>query len=351
MKKILRTAVSGLGRIAWDFHLPQLCRHAGFEPVAVVDPCRERLAEAASRFGVGGLYTDFKTMLDEQRPDLVVIASPTLFHAEQAIAAMQADCDVFCDKPLSVTLTEAEAMLQAARRTGRRLMTYQPHRLNGEARTVRAILDSGRLGRLYLIERHVSNYCRRNDWQAFYRNGGGMLLNYGAHYIDQFLYLTGGKVRRARCELRRIASLGDADDVVHALITTTAGVLLDLDINQAVALPLPEWRICGERGSALYQDGEWRLRYFAAGALPERKADTGLAAAGRRYPSEPIAWRQETLPESPADPDAYYRCCYEHYALGRPPFVTGDELLELMRTLDECRRSAGELEAEPALHC
>ena len=178
-----------------------------------------------------------------------------------------------------------------------------------------------------------------------------MLLNYGAHYIDQFLYLTGGKVRRTRCELRRIASLGDADDVVHALITTTAGVLLDLDINQAVALPLPEWRICGERGSALYQDGEWRLRYFAAGALPERKADTGLAAAGRRYPSEPIAWRQETLPESPADPDAYYRCCYEHYALGRPPFVTGDELLELMRTLDECRRSAGELEAEPALHC
>ena len=169
MKKILRTAVSGLGRIAWDFHLPQLCRHAGFEPVAVVDPCRERLAEAASRFGVGGLYTDFKTMLDEQRPDLVVIASPTLFHAEQAIAAMQADCDVFCDKPLSVTLTEAEAMLQAARRTGRRLMTYQPHRLNGEARAVRAILDSGKLGPLYLIERHLSNYARRNACQSLRR--------------------------------------------------------------------------------------------------------------------------------------------------------------------------------------
>ena len=50
MKKILRTAVSGLGRIAWDFHLPQLCAHDGFHPVAVVDPCRERLAEAQARF-------------------------------------------------------------------------------------------------------------------------------------------------------------------------------------------------------------------------------------------------------------------------------------------------------------
>ena len=55
MKKILRTAVSGLGRIAWDFHLPQLCAHDGFHPVAVVDPCRERLAEAQARFCL--LYT------------------------------------------------------------------------------------------------------------------------------------------------------------------------------------------------------------------------------------------------------------------------------------------------------
>ena len=192
MKKILRTAVSGLGRIAWDFHLPQLCAHDGFHPVAVVDPCRERLAEAQARFGVSALYTDFGPMLEELHPDLVVIASPTVFHAEQAIAAMQAGCDVFCDKPMSVNLTEAEAMLQAARRTGRRLMTYQPHRLNGEAQAVRAILDSGKLGRLYLIERLVKIYSRPNDWQAFYPNGGGMLLNYGAHYIAQFRYLTGG---------------------------------------------------------------------------------------------------------------------------------------------------------------
>ena len=348
MKKILRTAVSGLGRIAWGFHLPQLCSHEGFEPVAAVDPCRDRLEEASSRFGVKGLYTDFQAMLEAQRPDLVVIASPTVFHAEQAITAMRSGCDVFCDKPLTPDLAEAEAIFHAARETGRKLMTYQPHRLNGEARSVRTILDSGKLGDLYLIERHLSNYCRRNDWQAFHKNGGGMLLNYGAHYIDQLLYLTGGKVRRIRCELRRIASLGDADDVVHALITTTSGLLFDLDINQAAALPLPEWRICGQRGTALYLDGKWRLRYFSAGSLPSMKADTGLAAAARRYPHEQIAWQEETLPEKPSDPNAYYRFCYDYYALNRAPLVTADEVLELMRTLDGCRRSAEEFETESA---
>ena len=199
MKKILRTAVSGLGRIAWDFHLPQLCAHDGFHPVAVVDPCRERLAEAQARFGVSALYTNFEPMLEELHPDLVVIASPTIFHADQAIRAMRAGCDVFCDKPLALSSAEAEAMFRTARETGRKLMTYQPHRLNGEARAVRAILDSGKLGPLYLIERHLSNYARRNDWQAFRKNGGGMLLNYGSHYIDQLLYLTGSRVGHVRC--------------------------------------------------------------------------------------------------------------------------------------------------------
>ena len=72
------------------------------------------------------------------------------------------------------------------------------------------------------------------------------------------------------------------------------------------------------------------------------KADTGLAAAGRRYPSEPIAWQTETLPELPADRDAYYRYCYDYYALDRAPFVKADEILELVRTIDACRRSAEE---------
>ena len=72
------------------------------------------------------------------------------------------------------------------------------------------------------------------------------------------------------------------------------------------------------------------------------KADTGLAAAGRRYPSEPIDWRTETLPELPSDRDAYYRHCYDYYALDRPPVVKADEILELVRPIDACRRSAEE---------
>lgn len=346
MKHKLRTVVVGLGRIAWGFHLPQICGHDGFELCAVVDPCRERLEEARRKFGVTRLYEDFSTMLEEVRPELTVIASPTIFHATQAVEAMRSGSDIFCDKPVALSFGETDTMFAAAERFGRRMMVYQPHRLTPEAVGARRIVDSGKLGKIYLMERHISYYARRNDWQAFRRNGGGMLLNYGAHYLDQMLDLLDYKVRRARCELRRIASLGDADDVVHALVTTGKGVLIDLDINQAVALPLPEWRICGEWGTALYEGGKWHMRYFDPAALPERKADRTLAAAGRRYPSEPIPWKDEEISDGAADPDAYYRLCYDYFAAGGAPFVPAAQTLELMHALDLCRADAEIAERE-----
>ena len=123
MHKVLKTAVVGLGRIGWQFHLPEACAHEGFDVVAVVDPLEERLAEAKAEFGVDG-YEQFDEMLSAASPDLVVIASPTHFHAPQAIAAMEAGADVFCNKPLAPDLEKADEIIAAMGRTGRKLMMY-----------------------------------------------------------------------------------------------------------------------------------------------------------------------------------------------------------------------------------
>ena len=71
MKK-LRTAVVGLGRIGWGYHIPNIIKHEGFELVAVTDPMTERLEEAKENFSVKG-YTEFNKLLEEEKPDLIVI--------------------------------------------------------------------------------------------------------------------------------------------------------------------------------------------------------------------------------------------------------------------------------------
>lgn len=75
----MKTALIGLGRIGWQYHLPQIVKHEGFELAAVVDTNPERLREAEVAYGIRG-YADAAEMLVKEAPELVVVASPTVFH-------------------------------------------------------------------------------------------------------------------------------------------------------------------------------------------------------------------------------------------------------------------------------
>ena len=340
--EVLHAAVIGLGRIGWKFHVPQVIQHDGFELVAVVDPLQERLDETKATYHVQG-YPNCDALLSAERPDLVVIASPTPFHVEQAMAAFEAGCDVFCDKPMALSLADADRMISAMQAHHRKLMIYQPHRARAEVMALQEILRQGLIGPVYMMKRASSRYARRNDWQAFRQYGGGMLNNYGAHYIDQLLCLAGSRAKRISCSLRTIASLGDADDVVKALIETENGMILDLDINMASAYPLPVWQVLGQRGSlTLDQEAKcWRARFFRQDDLAAVPTQEGLAADGRRYGSgETIPWREEVFALSDYQPIDFYAQCYDYFALDSEPFVPVAETREVMRVLDACRQDA-----------
>lgn len=341
--RTLQVAVIGLGRIAWKTHLPRLRDDVRFNLAAVVDPSRKRVAETRRKFQVPAGFLSSEEMYAALRPDLVVVASPTPFHHAQVIEAFGEGCDVFCDKPLAMDLAETDSIIAAMRSAGRKLLVYQPHRFSSEALTCRTILDSGKLGSIYMVRRSISAFVRRNDWQALKKNGGGMLNNYGAHFLDQLLHLLGGRLHRASCELRTIASAGDADDVVKALLTLENGVVVDLDINMAQSLPGQAWVVLGSRGTAVLDAAEgssWRLKYFLPEDLPCLKVDRALAAAGRLYPAESIPWRIETLSPQPAETERFYDHVYEYFALGHPPVVRIEETREVMRSIELCRRSA-----------
>ena len=159
-----------------------------------------------------------------------------------------------------------------------------------------------------MIKRSCSNFVRRNDWQALKKNGGGMLNNYGAHFIDQLLLLAGEPMVRASCELRTIASLGDADDVVKVVLTMQGGMILDLEINMAQALPTPVWTVFGTQGTAVFdpvRGTDWQLKYFLPEQLPSSELSSELAAEGRLYPSDAILWHETTFQSLVEDPDAF----------------------------------------------
>jgi hypothetical protein len=143
--------------------------------------------------------------------------------------------------------------------------------------------------------------------------------------------------------LRTIASLGDADDVVKALVETESGVILDVDINMCTSMRFPRLILFGEYGTAaLEADGQTiELRYYRPQELPEKALQEGLAAADRRYCLDAdVPWVQETVEVGDFEPVDFYAKCYDYYAKDAAPFVPVGETREVMRTLELCRQAS-----------
>ena len=341
--RIYRTAVIGLGRIAWSRHLPELLRKKDkYELSAIVDPIAARCDETRAKFGPVKSFSSVEELLRNDAPDLAVVCSPTIFHKDQCIALLDRGVHVFCDKPAALNLEEAEAMFEAARRNARRLMIFQPKRVQPESEAAAEIIRSGKLGKIYQISYFSSSYVRRSDWQAQRRNGGGMLLNYGAHYIDLMLYLTGERLIPEYCRTGLVATLGDAEDVVKVILRgPDSGVLCEVDISQASLWRPCEMMIRGSLGTAWYpfEADAWKLRYYEPGMFPERKLSEQLAAEQRKYNLDQVEPLAEEVPVIPGDRSGVYYDNFYAWLEGKAEPVVGEQdTLLLMETLEKCRK-------------
>lgn len=167
--------------------------------------------------------------------DVVVIASPSSLHAEQAIAALEAGSDVVVEKPLATTTADATAVLAAAARTGRRVFPVAQRRLESQHRALRALYDDGRLGTPVLIEASVpwwrdAGYYDASPWRR-QAPAGGSLMNQGVHQFDLLSWFL-GPVRSVTAQTATLGAAmrgaamraGDPDDPAEdtAVVTLAA---------------------------------------------------------------------------------------------------------------------------------
>jgi len=337
----LRIAVAGLGRIGWPFHFRQAHESPHFDIVAVIDPLKERLDEAKAMAGCK-TYKTFPSLFRGEPPDVVVVATPTDMHERMTRRALREGCHVILEKPMTTSLRSADRMIAEAEKNNRRIFLYQPHRLTAETQTIKGILDSGKLGPVHLIHANRSRYVRRHDWQSLRKNGGGMLNNYGAHGVDQMLYLSDGSgIQDVQCSMWAVATRGDADDVVKIWMKGGSGQLLDLEINQAASYAVSPWHICGKYGTAIREENVFKIRYYDPTKAPALEVVEG-AAPGRRYDSgEELPWQEEEILIDPSRRLDFYENIHDVLTNGAEPHIKIEESRELMRILELCRKRSG----------
>ncbi|MGH2942786.1 MAG: Gfo/Idh/MocA family protein [Solirubrobacteraceae bacterium] len=195
MDRPLRVGVIGCGEITVTRHLPAYLECAPrVEVVAVADVRSDRAERCAGMFGVARSYGSSAEMLADAELDAVSICVPNRYHAEAAIAAMEAGCHVLCEKPPATSVAEAQRMAVAARRTGVFLRFGFQYRHQAEVQTLKRFIDGGELGEVYAARAHALRRRGIPAWVEFADQavqGGGPLIDIGVHVLDTALYLMG----------------------------------------------------------------------------------------------------------------------------------------------------------------
>jgi predicted dehydrogenase len=194
MQKKIRIGIIGCGGIANGKHLPSLSKLDKVEVVAFCDIIKERASEAALKYGSeeAEVYEDYQELLKDTSIDCIHVCTPNSSHAEISIAAMEADKHVMCEKPMAKTSTEARLMVEAAKRTGKKLTIGYNNRFRKDSQYLKEICEKGDLGEIYFAKAHAIRRRAVPTWGVFLdeeKQGGGPLIDIGTHALDLTLWM------------------------------------------------------------------------------------------------------------------------------------------------------------------
>lgn len=231
--KSLNFAIIGCGRIAPRHAqaLQGLEKSHDAKIVAVCDIIQSRAENYAKQYG-GDIYTDYRAILDRPDVDIVSICLPSGLHAAVGIEAAQAGKHVLVEKPIALTVKDADALISACKSAGVTLGVVLQNRFNPPMRDIRALVDSGALGKIMLGSATVRWFRPQeyyeDGWHGTWAMDGGALMNQSIHHIDALQWLM-GDVESVFAYTSTLAHRMEAEDTGVAVLRFKNGALATIE--------------------------------------------------------------------------------------------------------------------------
>jgi len=298
----LRVGIIGAGGIGNGKHMPTLAKMNGLvEMVAFCDIIEERAVKAAEKFGAKGApyFTDYQKMLAKCKLDVVHVCTPNASHADITVAALEAGCHVMCEKPMAKNANGARRMLDAYKRTGKKLTIGYDNRFRPDSQFLKQVVLDGKLGDIYYAKAHAIRRRAVPTWGVFLNEaeqGGGPLIDIGTHALDLTLwcmgnyepeYVVGSVYHKLGPRANEANAWGPWDpaeftveDSAFGFIKFKNGATVVLEASWALnSLDVDEAKctLCGTEGGADMKDG-LRLNGAMNGRMYTNKID--LSAGG-----------------------------------------------------------------------
>ncbi len=194
MAELIKIGIIGCGGIANGKHMPALKKVKDCEMVAFCDIIPERAEKAAKEYGTADakVYADYKELLKDPEITVVHVCTPNRSHSFITVDALEAGKHVMCEKPMAINSEEAKKMLDAAKRTGKKLSIGYQSRFRDDSVYLKQEAEAGTFGEVYYAKATAIRRRAVPTWGVFlneYEQGGGPLIDIGTHALDLTLWM------------------------------------------------------------------------------------------------------------------------------------------------------------------
>lgn len=196
----MKYALIGCGRISPN-HI-KAAMNNGLDIVAICDINPTNMQDKKAKFELPdsvNLYTDYNQMINAEKPELVAIATESGKHAAIAIDCINAGCNVIIEKPIALSLEDADRIIESAEKMGVKVCANHQNRFNKSIQKIREAIEKNRFGKLFYGTAHI-RWCRdheyydRASWRGTWEQDGGALMNQCIHNIDLLRWMMGDEI-------------------------------------------------------------------------------------------------------------------------------------------------------------
>ena len=288
-------------------------------------------------------YSSLEDLLSDESVELVTVAVPNDDHKSLCIKAMEAGKNVICEKPVAMNLCELKEMVAASNRTGKLFTTHQNRRWDADFILMKQVYDSGDLGEVFSIESRVQgSHGIPGDWRKEAVHGGGMLLDWGVHLIDQILQMVNGKkIEKLYCRFDHITNY-EVDDGFKLDLFFADGPVAHVEVGTSNFISLPRYYMAGTNGSAIVRGWGMDCEVVCCKNWEDKDVVPVVTAAGltkTMAPRSKDTQTEYTLPSSKGDVHDFYRNVCLSIDGKADQIVTHAQQIRLMRVMEACFES------------
>lgn len=260
MKNKMKIGILGCGMIA-NIHAQAIALIEDAELIGVSDPIEASAKAFSEKYGVS-VYKDYDAMLNDEEIDIVCICTPSGFHADGALKALNHNKHVVLEKPMALTTEDADAIVEASKKSGCLLTVISQLRFNEDIQKVKKMVEEGAFGDLAFCDLYMKywrdpSYYASSTWKGTFKfDGGGALMNQGIHGVDLLHYMA-GSAKVVKGKVKTLFHDIEVEDTATAIMEFENGALGVIEGSTCAAGGFDrKIEIIGTKGYVILREGD-----------------------------------------------------------------------------------------------